>query len=137
MGWTAGRGELSAEGLGLFAIQTFWQVPHFMAIAWMYREEYAQAGFKMLPVVDPDGSRTGRQATVCTLALLSASLSPFLFHLTGYLYLVGAVVLGLGFIGYALRFSSQRTVPRARQLFYVSLLYLPALLALMVLDKIK
>jgi protoheme IX farnesyltransferase len=137
MGWTAARGELSGEGLILFAIQACWQLPHFMAIAWIYREEYARAGFKMLPVLDPQGRRTGRQALGYALALLLVSLCPFLFHLTGPVYLVSAVVLGLLFIGFAFRFVRRPAVPRARQLFYASLVYLPLLLAVMVLDKIK
>jgi heme o synthase len=137
MGWTAARGELTSEGLALFAIQAFWQVPHFMAIAWIYREDYARAGFQMLPVVDPEGHRTARQAVVFTLALLPASLSPFLFHLTGPIYLGCALVLGLSFVWFAFQFSRQLTVPRARQLFYFSLLYLPLLLTVMVLDKVK
>jgi protoheme IX farnesyltransferase len=137
MGWAAARGELSAEGWALFAIQALWQLPHFMAIAWIYRAEYARAGFKMLPVVDVQGHRTGRQAVSCTLALLPVSLCPFLFKLTGPVYLFGALILGLSFIWFAVQFSRHLTVPRARQLFYASILYLPLLLAVMVLDKIK
>ena len=137
MGWTAARGELSREGWALFAILAFWQLPHFLAIAWIYREEYARAGFKMLPVIDPQGHRTGRQAVSHTLGLLPVSLAPFLFHLTGPIYLVGALVLGSVFLWFAIQFSRHLTVARARQLFYVSILYLPLLLALMVLDKIK
>jgi heme o synthase len=137
MGWTAGHGGLSAEGLALFAIQACWQLPHFLAIAWIYREEYARAGFKMLPVVDPEGRRTGRQAVAFTIALLAVSVCPFLFHLAGTVYLCCALILGLSFAGFALQFARQRTVPRARHLFYVSLVYLPLLLAVMVLDKAK
>ena len=137
MGWTAARGELSSEGLALFAIQAFWQLPHFMAIAWIYRDEYARAGFKMLPGVDLQGRRTGRQAVSFTLALLVVSLCPFLFNLTGFFYLAGALILGLTFVWFAIQFSRERTVARARQLFYVSLVYLPLLLAVMVLDKVK
>jgi protoheme IX farnesyltransferase len=137
MGWTAARGELSSEGLALFAIQAFWQLPHFMAIAWIYREEYARAGFKMLPVVDPEGRRTGRQAVNFTLALLVVSLCPFLFNLAGPIYLAGALILGLAFVWFAFQFSRERTVARARQLFYASLVYLPLLLTVMVLDKVK
>jgi protoheme IX farnesyltransferase len=137
MGWTAARGELSSEGLALFAIQAFWQLPHFMAIAWMYREEYAGAGFKMLPVVDPEGRRTGRQAVCYTLALLVVSLCPFLFNLTGPIYLAAALILGLAFVWFAFKFARDRTDSRARQLFYASLVYLPLLLVVMVLDKIK
>jgi len=137
MGWTAARGELSGEGWALFAILAFWQLPHFLAIAWIYRDEYARAGFKMLPVVDPQGHRTGRQAVSHTLGLLPVSLCPFLFKLTGPVYLVGALVLGLAFLWFAIQFSRDLTVTRARQLFYASILYLPLLLAVMVLDKLK
>ena len=137
MGWTAARGELSGLGLTLFAIQAFWQLPHFMAIAWMYREEYARAGFQMLPVVDPAGTRTAHQAIGYTLLLLAVSLCPFLFNLAGPLYLTAAVMLGLVFVAFALWFARERTLGRARRLFYVSLVYLPLLLAVMVLDKVK
>jgi len=137
MGWTAARGELGSEGMALFAVQAFWQLPHFMAIAWMYRDEYARAGFQMLPGIDPEGRRTGRQAVSYTIALLMVSLCPFLFNLTGPVYLAGALILGLAFVWCAFRFARERTVARARQLFYVSLAYLPLLLAVMVLDKIK
>jgi protoheme IX farnesyltransferase len=137
MGWTAARGELSREGWALFAILAFWQLPHFLAIAWMYREEYAKAGFKMLPVIDPQGHRTGRQAVSHTLGLLPVSLAPFLFHLAGPTYLIGALILGVVFLWYAVQFSRYLTGAKARQLFFVSILYLPLLLALMVFDKIK
>lgn len=137
MGWTAARGELSGEGWALFAILAFWQLPHFFAIAWMYRDEYANAGFKMLPVIDPQGHRTGRQTVGHTLGLLPVSLLPFLFHLAGPIYLAGAFVLGAAFLGFAIQFSRQLTISRARQLFYVSILYLPLLLIVMVLDKVK
>jgi protoheme IX farnesyltransferase len=137
MGWTAARGELSHEGWALFAILAFWQLPHFFAIAWIYRGEYEKAGFKMLPVIDPDGRRTGRQAVSHTLGLLPVSLCPFLFGLTGTVYLAGALVLGLVFLWFAIQFARHLTVPRARQLFFVSILYLPLLLTVMVLDKLK
>jgi protoheme IX farnesyltransferase len=137
MGWTAARGELSAGGWALFAILAFWQLPHFLAIAWMYRDEYARAGFKMLPVLDPDGQRTGRQAVSHTLGLLPVSLCPFTFKLTGSIYLAGAVVLGAIFLWFAIQFARHMTVPRARQLFFASILYLPLLLVLKVLDKLK
>jgi protoheme IX farnesyltransferase len=137
IGWTAARGALTGEGLALFAIQACWQLPHFMAIAWIYREEYARAGFQMLPVVDPQGRRTARLSLAFTLALLLASLCPFLFHLAGPIYLVSALVLGLGFVWSACRFARRLTIPCARQLFYASLVYLPLLFTLMVLDKAK
>src|SRR5882724_9215486 len=137
MGWTAARGELSGEGWTLFAILAFWQLPHFLAIAWMYREEYEKAGFKMLPAIDPQGQRTGRQAVSHTLGLLPVSLCPFLFHVTGPIYLMGALVLGLIFLWYAVQFARHMTISRARKLFFVSIMYLPLLLVIMVLDKVK
>jgi heme o synthase len=137
MGWTAARGEISSEGWSLFAVLCFWQLPHFLAIAWMYREQYAQAGFVMLPVVDPTGERTGRQALSHTLGLLPVSLCPFLFKMVGPVYLAGAVVLGIAFLWCAFQFSRQLTLQRARRLFFASIIYLPSLLALMVLDKIS
>jgi len=137
MGWTAARNELSGEGWALFAILFFWQLPHFFAIAWMYRDEYAKAGFKMLPGVDPDGQRTAQQAVSNTLALLAVSLCPFVFKMAGTTYLAGAIILGAGFLWCAIQFSRQLTLARARQLFFASIIYLPLLLALMVWDKIK
>lgn len=135
MGWTAARGAITVEGWSLFAILCFWQLPHFLAIAWMYRDEYAKAGFVMLPIVDPDGERTGRQALCHTLGLLPVSLSPFLFKLVGPVYLFGALGLGLFFVGCAFLFAMRRTHVRAKGLFYASILYLPLLLGLMAFDK--
>jgi heme o synthase len=137
MGWTAARNELSGEGWTLFAILAFWQIPHFMAIAWLYREEYARAGFVMLPNVDADGSRTAQHAIGTTLALAVASLCPFLLKMNGPVYLVTALVLGAGYFGCAVRFARQLTARRARQLFLASIIYLPLLLAAMVCDKLK
>jgi protoheme IX farnesyltransferase len=137
MGWTAARGELSGEGWALFAILFFWQLPHFFAIAWMYRDEYAKAGFKMLSNVDANGKRTAEQSVSNTLALLAVSLCPFVFKMAGTIYLVGAIILGAGFLFYAVQFSRQLTLPRAKQLFFASIIYLPLLLALMVWNKIK
>ncbi len=137
MGWTAARNELSGEGWALFAILAFWQLPHFFAIAWMYRDEYAKAGFVMLPHLDPDGSRTAQQSVSNTLALLVASLFPFVWHLSGRFYLVSALVLGAGFLYFAVQFSRQLTRARARQFFLASIIYLPLLLAALVLDKVK
>ena len=137
MGWTAARNELTADGLSLFAILFFWQIPHFLAIAWLYREQYEKAGFVMLPSVDTDGSRTGRQAVSHTLGLLTVSLLPFALRLAGPAYLLGALVLGLLFLGCAILFSLQLSRARARQLFLASVLYLPLLLVVMVIDKLK
>jgi heme o synthase len=137
MGWTAARGEVTAHGWSLFAILFFWQLPHFLAIAWLYREEYERAGFAMLSVSDPDGFRTGQYAVCHTLGLLPISLCPFLFHLAGPVYVAGALLLGLIFFGYAIQFARKLTRSDARKLFYVSLLYLPVLLGLMVFDKVR
>ena len=137
MGWTAARGEITAGGWALFAILFFWQLPHFLAIAWIYREEYARAGFVMLPAVDPSGERTGRQAVSHTLGLLPFSLCPFIFHLAGPVYLAGALLLGAAYLWFSIQFSRQLTVAGARRLFFMSISYLPLLLGLMVLDKIK
>ncbi len=136
MGWTAARNVLGNEGWALFAILAFWQLPHFFAIAWMYREDYARGGFVMLPNVDPDGTRTGQQAVSNTIALMIVSLCPFVFGISGKLYLVSALLLGAGFLFYAIQFSRQLTMSRARQLFFVSIIYLPLLLAAMCWDKI-
>jgi len=137
MGWTAARGEMSSEGWALFAILAFWQLPHFFAIAWMYREDYARAGFKMLPHVDPDGQRTGQQAVSHTLALLAVSVFPYVFHMAGPFYLAGALLLGAYYLWCAIAFARQLTLPRARLLFLASIIYLPLLLVVMVLDKVK
>jgi heme o synthase len=137
MGWAAARNDLGLGGWSLFAILFFWQLPHFLAIAWIYRDQYERAGFVMLPVVDPAGTRTGRQAVSHTLGLLPVSLLPFLLHLAGPVYLFGALVLGLFFLWFAVQFSRHLTIPRARQLFFVSIIYLPLLLGLMVFDKVK
>jgi heme o synthase len=137
MGWTAAGGEVNREGLALFAIQAFWQLPHFLAIAWVYRDEYAKAGFKMLPVVDRDGHRTSRQVVSHTLALLLVSLCPFYLRLAGLIYLGGAVLLGLAFLWFAIQFARELTESRGRQLFFASIVYLPLLLTLMVLDKLQ
>ena len=137
MGWTAARGELTGEGWALFAILFFWQLPHFFAIAWMYRDEYAKAGFKMLSNVDANGRRTAEQSISNTLALLAVSLCPFVFKMAGTTYLVGAIILGAGFLFCAVQFSRQLTLTRAKQLFFASIIYLPLLLALMVWDKLK
>ena len=137
MGWTAARNELSGEGWALFAILAFWQIPHFMAIAWLYKEEYAKAGFVMLPNIDADGSRTAQQSVSNTIALLLASLCPFAFGLNGKIYLAAALILGAGYFWCAVRFAQQLTAPRAKQLFLASIIYLPLLIAALVGNKLK
>ena len=137
LGWTAAHGQITVEGGSLFAILFFWQLPHFLAISWLYREEYERAGFAMLSVVDPAGRRTGRHAVAHTLGLLAVSLCPFLFNLAGTLYFLGAFLLGVTFLGFAVQFSRRLTAGEARKVFYVSILYLPVLLGLMVVDKVR
>ena len=137
MGWTAARNELNGEGWALFAILAFWQIPHFMAIAWLYREDYAKAGFVMLPNLDAGGSRTAQQAVGNTVALLMASLCPFALGLNGKIYLVAALILGAAYCWTAIRFAQQLTAQRARQLFLASIIYLPLLIAVLVGNKLK
>ena len=132
-----GQGEVSVQGWALFAILFLWQLPHFLAIAWMYREDYARAGYAMLPVLDETGERTGSQAVSHTLGLLPISLCPVIFGMAGYIYLGGALLLGSGFLYAAIQFRRKLTIPKARQLFFASIIYLPLLLGLLVLDKIK
>lgn len=135
MGWAAARNEVAIGGWTLFAILFFWQLPHFLAIAWLYREDYAKAGFQMLPVVDETGQRTARSTISHTLGLLPISLCPFLFKLTGQAYFFGALVLGLIFLYFSVRFARDLSVVNARKLFLYSIIYLPILLGLMVFDK--
>ena len=137
MGWAAVRGEVDPMGWTLFAILFFWQVPHFMAIAWMYREDYEKAGFVMMPSVNGGGPRTGRQAISHTVLLVIASLMPFIMRLAGPAYMLGAVLLGLLFLVAAVRFSRDLSMVNARRLFFASIIYLPLLLGLMVVDKLK
>jgi protoheme IX farnesyltransferase len=136
MGWAAARGELSAGGWALFAVLAFWQLPHFFAIAWIYKEEYAKAGFKMLPAVDPDGSRSAQQSVSHTLGLLFVSLYPFVLHLAGVVYLVAAILLGGFYLGCAIQFGRKLDVPSAKKLFFASIIYLPLLLIALVANKL-
>jgi protoheme IX farnesyltransferase len=134
IGWAAARGSLNPEIATLFLILFFWQVPHFLAIAWIYREDYSRAGLCMLPVVDPDGGMSGRQMVSYCLALLTASVAPLALGRAGPLYMAGAVLLGAGFLSFALAFLRQRSLQRARGVLRASLIYLPVLLALLLLD---
>ena len=135
MGWTASRGSLGAAGWGLFAILFLWQLPHFLAIGWLYRDDYARGGFPMLAVTDRDGASTGRQAVLYATALLPVTLAAGLLASAGAGYLWGGLVLGLGFLACAAAFAWKRTVGSARRLFLASVLYLPLLLGLMVFDR--
>jgi heme o synthase len=136
IGWAASRGEISLGGLALFLIVFLWQIPHFMAIAWMYRDDYRLAGFPMLPVIDPDGRRTGRQAIVYAAALLPAGVLPTLAGVSGNASAVIATALGAGLLAAALRFAATRTDLAARRLFFGSLLYLPLIWVAMIADKL-
>jgi protoheme IX farnesyltransferase len=136
IGWTAARGTINAEGLTLFAILFLWQMPHFLAIAWLYRGDYAQAGFKMLSEGDDKGVVTGRQAVIYALALLAVSLLPSVFFGYSAVYFYGALMLGAGFASVAVNFAvSGGSVAAARWLFLASIAYLPLLLGLMVLTR--
>ncbi len=134
IGWAAATNSLSIEGWVLFAIVFLWQMPHFLAIAWMYRDEYARAGMPLLPVIEPDGRSTGRQALLYTAALLPISVLPTLMGMATTWYLAGAVVLGAVLVSLSLKFSQMRTVESARRLFFGSILYLPLLWAILVVD---
>jgi protoheme IX farnesyltransferase len=135
IGWTAAVGSTSMGGWALFAIVFLWQIPHFMAIAWMYRDDYGAAGFPMLAVLEPDGRRTGQQAVLYAAALLPASLVPTLVGVSGLGYFWTALVLGSAMLGLAGAFALRRTESAARALFYGSITYLPLLWAAMILDS--
>jgi protoheme IX farnesyltransferase len=136
IGWAAARGTLDPAAWTLFAIVYLWQLPHFLAIAWLYRDDYARGGFRMLPSADPGGIATGRQALLGAAALVPASLLPSLAGLTGAFYFAGALLLGAWFVRRALSFALERTGTTARQLLRASLVYLPAVLALMFFDRL-
>jgi protoheme IX farnesyltransferase len=137
MGWTAATGRLGTLGWVLFGIVFLWQMPHFYAIGWMYRQDYARAGFPLLPVIDDEGARTARQIVAYTLALLAVSVLTTFMGLTGAIYLWGALTLGCAFLGLGVALAVERTGARARRLFLGSVIYLPLLLALMVVDKVQ
>ena len=135
MGWAAARGTLSREAWALFAVLFLWQLPHFLSIAWIYREDYARAGFPMLPVTDPGGESTARQTVAYAAALVPATLLAGAFSAAGESYLWSALGLGAVFVGCTVAFALKRSVRAARLVFLVSVLYLPAVLGLMVLDR--
>jgi protoheme IX farnesyltransferase len=135
IGWTAASGSLEPGAFILFAIVFLWQVPHFLAIAWLYRDDYARGGFPMLPVLDREGSFTARQAIVHSLALLLVSLAPVGAGMAGPLYLGGALLLGVALTAFAVRLLSARDMVAARGLFLASVLYLPALSSLLLAGR--
>lgn len=134
IGWAAARGSLEPAAWTLFAIVFLWQMPHFFSIAWIYRTEYERAGIPLLPVVEPEGRSTARQVLLYTIALLTVSSLPSFVGLAGNLYLGSALVLGLVFVGLAVRFAHQRSLSSARWLFFGSVTYLPLLWGVLVVD---
>lgn len=136
IGWAAATGTVSVPALVLFAIVFFWQMPHFLAIAWLYRDDYVAAGIPLLPVVEADGRRTGRQALLYSAVLWPVSLVPVLVGLGGAAYSIVATVLGFAFIALAARFASERSTANARRLFRFSLLYLSLLWTVLVVDRL-
>ncbi|HYG74360.1 MAG TPA: heme o synthase [Planctomycetota bacterium] len=138
IGWAAvaETADLNIKAWSLFMILFIWQLPHFLAIAWIYRHDYSRAGLQMWPTVDPDGDVTGRQVVVQSLLLLPLSLLPCVFRLSGPLYLLGAAVLGLAFLAFGINFAVRKTDRAARQLFLASVIYLPLVLGLMMYDRL-
>jgi protoheme IX farnesyltransferase len=135
IGFAAASGTLTWDAWVLFAILFLWQFPHFYAIAWMYKEDYARAGIRMLPVVEPDGKSTARRILLYSIALIPISLMPKFFAMAGNVYLVGAIALGLVFVYYGLRIRWDRTRQQARQVLLASVVYLPLLFSLMLFDR--
>jgi protoheme IX farnesyltransferase len=134
IGFAASRGHLTPEAWSLFAILFLWQFPHFYAIAWMYRDDYARAGIQMLPVVEPDGESTARQMLWFCLALIPISLLPNWFGMTGVVYLIGALILGGVFLYTTVLVQKNRSIFQARRVLLASVVYLPVLYGLMLLD---
>jgi protoheme IX farnesyltransferase len=136
IGWAAASGDLSLPAWVLFGIVFFWQMPHFLAIAWMYRDEYARAGIPLLPVLEPDGRRTGQQALLYAAALWPVSLLPALVGLADAPYSIVATALGFIFIGLSALFARDRSIVSARRLFLFSITYLPLLWGALVADRL-
>jgi protoheme IX farnesyltransferase len=135
IGYAAAAGAITRESWVLFAILFLWQFPHFYSIAWMYKEDYARAGILMLPVVEPDCRSTARQIVIFGIALIPVSLIPGMLGMSGRIYLVGALLLGLWFLYSGVRVALERTLPRARGVLVTSVLYLPLIYGLMLLDR--
>lgn len=135
IGWTAARGQLDLGAWSLFLILFFWQMPHFFALSWMYRVDYARAGFRMISNDDDSGARSSSQSVLFCMLLLIISGIPFYIHLASALYLAFSLALGIGFIIMAMRFHQRRTAKDARNLFLASIIYLPLLLAALVVTK--
>jgi protoheme IX farnesyltransferase len=136
IGWVAARGDLSVDAWVMFAIMFLWQIPHTLSIAYLYREDFAKAGIKFLPVIEPDLESTNRQILVHCSALLAVSLLPTLIGLAGAVYFVVAFILGAGFLASGIHLVFAPTRAGARRLLFASLIYLPALLLVMALDRV-
>jgi heme o synthase len=136
IGWAAATGRVDLAAITLFAIVFFWQMPHFLAIAWLYREDYARAGLPLLPVVEPDGRSTGRQALLYATALVPVSLTPAFVGIAGPVYMTAAVVLGVALVALSVVFARDRSTVSARRLFIASIIYLPVLWAILVSDRL-
>ena len=136
VGWVAARGSLTGEAWVLFTILFLWQIPHSLAIAYIYREDYAKAGFRLLPVIHPDGTSTCRQIVVNCVALLGIGLLPTLYNIAGTVYFFTALLSGVAFLSVGIYLARTRSVKAARYLLYASLLYLPLVFVTMALDKI-
>lgn len=134
MGWTSAANEVSLPSLILFAMLFLWQFPHFLAIAWLYREQYKKAGILMLPVVEPEGKMTARQIVIFALMLLPISLAPFFMAMTGWIYLIGAGLLGLWFLVESINTAREKSNKSAKRLLLVSVIYLPLIYGLMVVN---
>jgi heme o synthase len=137
IGWAAVRGSIAPQAWLLFAVVFLWQFPHFLAIAWLYRQDYQRAGLRMLPAFDENGRFTSYEIVVLTIALVAITLIPAALRYEGIVYLIGAAVVGGLFLREASRMLSQRSLPTARRLLHVSVIYLPVLFVLMALDKLK
>jgi protoheme IX farnesyltransferase len=135
IGYAAAAGAITRESWVLFAILFLWQFPHFYSIAWMYKEDYARAGIQMLPVVEPDCRSTARQIVLYGIALIPVSLVPGMLGMTGRIYLIGALILGLVYLYSGVRVALERTLVRARAVLLTSVLYLPLIYGLMLLDR--
>ena len=135
-GWAASRNELGLEAGVLFAILFLWQMPHALALAWLFREDYARAGFQLLPAVDPDGRFTSVQILVNCLALTAFSLVPTILGIAGVLYFYAALTAGLGLLAFAIHLTVTRTLASARNLFFASLVFLLVQFSVMAYDKI-
>ena len=135
IGYAAAGHGIDAGAVALFLILFVWQFPHFDAIAWMYRDDYARGGIRMLPVIEPDGESTARRILLCSLLLIPISLAPVVLGMTGVLYTAAAIAAGLGVVYFGARMGRERTLPRARALLLATVFYLPALLGVMVLDR--